>query len=250
MKIALFVTCLTEQYHPRAAQAVVLVLEQLGHEVVFPEAQTCCGQPMFNNGYHDDARDLARHMLEVFEPYETIVTPSGSCAAMVREHFPVLFPEGTAEHAEAVRLATRTYEFVEFLTKVEGFEPDSSELNWEGSATYHYSCHLRGLEIGMAAAELAKQIDGVEYRSLEKVDQCCGFGGTFCLKYPDLSGNMVNEKVECIRATGAATVICNDAGCAMNIEGACRRQKVAVEVKSLAEVIAEGMGLLAREYKP
>ncbi|MFG0251651.1 MAG: heterodisulfide reductase-related iron-sulfur binding cluster, partial [Phycisphaerales bacterium JB038] len=120
-------------------------------------------------------------------------------------------------------------------------------LHWEGSATYHYSCHLRGIGMRDEAAQLADSIDGLDFRSLDKIDQCCGFGGTFCLKYPTISGAMTREKVECVRETGAKTLIVNDPGCAMNLAGACRRQAAQVEVKSLAEILAEGLGLLPKE---
>lgn len=253
MQIALFVTCLADTFLPRHAIAVVKVLEHLGHEVVFPEAQTCCGQPQYNNGYHDEARRLARRMVRVFEPYETIVTPSGSCAAMIRDYYADLFPLGSPERQAARRLAERTCEFVEFLTRVEGIDARDPQalsklgVTWEGSATYHYSCHLRGIGMTDEAARLAEQIDRLTFTPLDKVDQCCGFGGTFCLKYPQLSGAMTREKVECVRQTGATTLIVNDPGCAMNLAGACRRAKLGVEVKSLAEILAEGLGLLPRE---
>jgi L-lactate dehydrogenase complex protein LldE len=247
LQIALFITCLADAFLPRSGKAVVRVLEHLGHEVVFPEAQTCCGQPMFNAGMHHDARALARRMVRVFDGFETVVTPSGSCAAMVREHAPALFPEGSAERAAAEDLARRTFEFVEFLTRVERVDLAALGVRWEGSATYHYSCHGRGIGLRDEAAALARQVDGLDFRPLERVDQCCGFGGAFALKYDDTSGEIVRDKVGCIRDTGAAHVISNDAGCTMNIAGACRRAECDVRFTSLAEIIAEGLGLLDRE---
>lgn len=227
--------------------AVVRVLEHLGHEVIFPERQTCCGQPMYNNGYHDEARKLALQLIDIFRGYSTIVTPSGSCAAMIREYYPSLFEAGSVERKMAEDLGSRTYEFVEFLTRIEKADLSALGVEWKGDVTYHYSCHLRGLGISRECVDLAQQINGLNYTELDKIDQCCGFGGTFCLKYPTISGSMVQDKVECIRRTEAPTVICNDAGCAMNIAGACRRQEVDVELKSLAEIIAEGLGLMDRE---
>lgn len=253
MQIALFVTCLADTFLPRHAIAVVKVLERLGHDVAFPAQQTCCGQPQYNNGYHFEARRLAARMIRVFEPYETIVTPSGSCAAMIRDYYPGLFPLGSDERAASRALAERTYEFVEFLTRVEGIDPHDPQtltrlsVNWEGSATYHYSCHLRGIGMRDEAARLAARIKGLDFAPLDKLDQCCGFGGTFCLKYPQLSGAMTREKIESVRRTEAKTLIVNDPGCAMNLAGACRRHQLDVEVKSLAEILAEGMGLLPRE---
>lgn len=247
MRIALFITCLTDLYTPRAGVAVVKVLRRLGHEVVFPRAQTCCGQPMFNNGYENEARALARRMMRVFAPYECVVTPSGSCAAMIREHYTGLFAPGTDDRAAAESLARRTYEFVEFLSSVERFDPGRFGARWRGSATYHYSCHHRGLGLTDEVTRLAGAIEGLELRELERHDECCGFGGTFCLKYPTVSGAMSADKAECVRRTGAGTLICNDAGCTMTIAGACRRLGVGVEVKSLAEILAEGLGLMDGE---
>ncbi len=253
MQIALFVTCLADTFLPRHAIAVVRVLEHLGHTVVFPSEQTCCGQPQYNNGYHEEARRLAARMVRVFEPYETVVTPSGSCAAMIRDYYVELFPMGSAERRAAQGLADKTYEFVEFLTRVEGIDPRDPKalrergLHWEGGATYHYSCHLRGIGMRDEAAQLAESIEGLDFTPLDKIDQCCGFGGTFCLKYPTISGAMTREKVDCVKATGAKTLIVNDPGCAMNLAGACRRQGVNVDVKSLAEILAEGLGLLPKE---
>ncbi len=246
MKVALFITCLTDNYYPRAGIAVVKVLEHLGHEVEFPAAQTCCGQPMYNNGFHDEARDLARRMIEVFEPFETVVTPSGSCAAMIRDYYPGLFAEGSRERRAAESLAARTFEFVEFLVKRLNIDLPSLDVRWDGTATYHYSCHLRGIGMKDETAQLARQIDGLEFAPLDKTEQCCGFGGTFAMNYPQISGGMVREKVGHIRDTKAHTLICNDAGCSMNIAGACRREGVDIRIRSLAEIIAEGLGLMDR----
>ena len=250
MKVALFITCLTENYYPRVGIAVVKVLEHLGCEVAFPAAQTCCGQPMFNNGFHDDARDLARRMIEVFTDCETVVTPSGSCAAMVRAHYPHLFEPGSVDRRSAEALAKKTFEFVEFLTNVLHVDPVKLGVQWSGTATCHYACHLREIGISDEAARLAKQVEGLDLKPLERAEQCCGFGGTFAVNYPQISGDMVRDKTACIRATKANTLICNEAGCAMNLAGAMRREDVAVEVKSLAEILAEGLGLMERGPSP
>ena len=246
MNVSLFITCLTDTFYPRTGIAVVKVLEHLGCTVDFPAAQTCCGQPLFNNGFEDDARELGKRMIRVFEHSDVVVTPSGSCAAMIRDYYPDLFAGDPAYEHDARRLVEKTYEFVEFLMKV--LEVDLGKLNvrWPGLTTYHYSCHLRGIGVGDEAVKLMDQIEGLEYVPMEKMEQCCGFGGTFALKYPQISGSMVRDKVGCIRDTGAPTVISNDAGCTMNISGSCRREGVAVTFKSLAEVIAEGMGLMEK----
>ena len=244
MRVALFITCLTDTYYPRTGIAVVRVLEKLGCEVHFPQDQTCCGQPMWNNGFADESRTLARHMIEQFADYQYVVTPSGSCAAMIREYYAEMFKDDPDQQARAQALAKKTFEFVEFLTNVLKVDLREHQAKWPGKATYHYSCHLRSLGVTDEAAQLMGQIDGLEYLPLEKADQCCGFGGTFAMKYPQISGSMARDKVDCIAATGAPTVVSNEAGCTMNISGSCRRRDVQVNFKSLAEIIAESMGLM------
>ena len=246
MDVSLFATCLTETLYPRTAIAVVKVLEHLGCKVDFPPRQTCCGQPMWNAGYRDKTKKLAKRMIEVFEQSECVVTPSGSCCAMVREYYPEIFKGDPKWEAPAGRLVAKTCEVVEFLVKVLKVDVKELGVKWSGKATYHYSCHLRGIGITDEVVTLLQQIEGLEYVQLEQMDQCCGFGGLFAVKYPPISGAMVREKVACIAATGAPTVIVNDAGCTMNIEGACRRQNVNVKFVSLAEVIAEGLGLMEK----
>ena len=248
MDVSLFVTCLTDRFYPRAGIAVVKVLEHLGCRVQFPEGQTCCGQPMWNTGFHAEAKTLARRMIGVFESSERVVTPSGSCCAMIREYYPDMFAADAAWAQRARGLADKTYEFVEFLVKVLKVDLQALGVRWPGRATYHYSCHLRG--IGMdtqVVPDLLQQIDQLEYVPLEQVDQCCGFGGMFAVKFPIVSGAMVREKVACIAATGAPVVISNDAGCTMNIAGACQREQVDVKFMSVAELIAEGLGLMETE---
>ena len=247
MTIALFITCLTENFYPRSGIAVVKVLEHLGHRVVFPQAQTCCGQPMYNNGYHDDARDLARRLIQVFDEFETIVTPSASCASMIREYYPSLFKAGTEDRAAAETLAKKTYEFVEYLTRVKNINLRSLGVKWKGSATYHPSCHLRALGMHDEPEQLISQIEGIDLRSLTHREECCGFGGSFAINYPQISAAMVRDKVADIKASGAETLVCNEAGCSMNIAGACRRQGVEIRTMSLAEIIAEGLGLFDSE---
>jgi L-lactate dehydrogenase complex protein LldE len=246
MKVALFITCLTDTFYPRSGIAAVKVLEHLGCEVDFPQQQTCCGQPMYNNGFHDETRELAKRMIEVFRDAEYVVTPSGSCAAMIRDYYADLFHDDPSWETEAKRFAGKVYEFVEFLVKVLKVDLTKSGCEWPGKVTYHYSCHLRGIGITDEAVQVMKQIGKLEYVPLEKADQCCGFGGTFAINYPQISGTMVRDKVNCISKTGAATIISNDAGCTMNISGSCRREKCDIEFKSLAEVIAEGLGLMER----
>ncbi|MBL8763539.1 MAG: (Fe-S)-binding protein [Phycisphaerae bacterium] len=244
MRVSLFIACLNDAFFPRVGIAAVRVLERLGCRVHFPEAQTCCGQPMLNNGHEGDARDLARRFLRAFAGPDPVVTPSGSCAAMIREHFAHLFPVGSTDHHAATGLAARTHEFSEFLTRVRPVDLRALGARMRRRVTYHYSCHLRGLGVTDEALRLLGQIEGVEVLPLEKAEQCCGFGGAFASKYPEISGAMVRDKVACIRATGARDVVSSEPGCTMNIQGACRREGCRAGFLSLPELIAESLGLL------
>lgn len=246
-RVALFVTCLTETFAPRAAIAVVKVLEHLGCVVEFPRDQTCCGQPMYNNGFHSEAAAIARRMIEVFEPFPLVVTPSGSCAAMVRAHFPALLAGDAAWTPRARSLADKAYEFSQFLLDVLRIDLTTLGVRWEGIAAYHPSCHLRSIGMHERAAIPLRQIDGLRLAPLDNADQCCGFGGAFSVKQPELSGALAKDKADAVRRAAAPALVCNDAGCSMNIEGACRRDGVNVRMLTTAEVIAEGLGLLPRE---
>ncbi len=242
MKVSLFVTCLTDLFYPDVAASVVRVLRRLGCRVDFPRDQTCCGQPALNSGCADDFRPVAARMIRIFQDAEVVVTPSGSCCSIVREYFPHTFADDPILHDRAVALAAKTFEFVEFLEKK--LRPDWSrwELEFPAVATYHYSCHLRG--IGMGPDDVARvfsRLRGFEYRPLEKIDQCCGFGGTFAVKYGEISGPMVRDKVACIRRTGADVLVINDGGCTMNIAGACRREGVDIRVLHIAEILDQAM---------
>jgi L-lactate dehydrogenase complex protein LldE len=246
LRIAIFITCLGETFYPRAGIAAVRVLEHLGHRVEFPEAQTCCGQPMLNNGYQREAAALARRMIGIFEGYDAVVTTSGSCAAMVREQFHRVLDGDAAWAGRGDALARRTFEFVEFLTKVVKVDVAALGVRWEGNVTCHTACHLRPLGLADEGEALLRQIQGVRLTALDGGEQCCGFGGLFAVKYPQISGAMVADKVANINKTGCPTVVCSEAGCAMNIEGACRRAGHIPRFISLAEIIAEGLGLLPR----
>jgi L-lactate dehydrogenase complex protein LldE len=241
--VALFITCLTDQFYPQVGVAVTKILERFGCRVQFPQAQTCCGQPFFNNGHPESARELATRFVEIFEPYPYIVTPSGSCAAMVREQYEVLLKDDPAWAHAMHQVVGKTYEFVEFLDKILKVDLSPFKLPAEEPITYHYTCHLRGIGLKDEGVRLLKQIGNVDFRPMEKTDQCCGFGGTFAMKYPAISGAIVEDKVNCIEATHAKTLICNDAGCSMNISGMCHRDGVDVKTKHIAELIAEAMGL-------
>lgn len=241
-RVALFITCLTDQFYPRVGVAVTKILEHFGCTVEFPDAQTCCGQPFFNQGFHDEAGGLAKRWIEIFEPYDYIVTPSGSCCAMVREQFHQLLGKDHAwEHSLGV--SHRTYEFVEFLNNVLKVDLNKLQLPEPESITYHYTCHLRGIGVKDEGVKLLKQIGNVDFRPMDKTDQCCGFGGTFAIKYPAISGAIVEDKVNCVADTKAQTLICNDAGCTMNISGMCHRQGVPTRTVHIAELIADALKL-------
>ncbi|HLO40341.1 MAG TPA: (Fe-S)-binding protein [Phycisphaerales bacterium] len=244
MNVSIFITCLGDSYFPRASIAAVKVLERLGCRVDFPAAQTCCGQPMFNNGFHDDARVLARRMIGVFEHSERVVTVSGSCASMIREYYPGLFAGDEEMRGRAARLAGKTFEFGEFLVRELNVDLAALGARSRGRTTYHYSCHLRGLGVTDEAVRLIGQIGGVEFAPLGGAEQCCGFGGTFATKYPAISGKMARDKAEAIRATCAARIVSSEPGCTMNLAGACRRYGIETEFTSLAELIAESLGLM------
>jgi L-lactate dehydrogenase complex protein LldE len=242
-QVALFVTCLTDQFYPRVGVAVTKILEHFGCDVVFPQEQTCCGQPIYNNGFHPEAKKLAIRQIEIFRPYEYIVSPSGSCCAMVRQHYPELFAGDPKWEAPAKEVCARTFEFVEFLDKVLKVDLTKLSLPKSRKVTYHYTCHLRGLGITDQAVRFARQIQGVDFTPLERTEQCCGFGGTFAVKYPEISGAIVEDKTDCIRKTGADTLICNDAGCTMNISGMCHRRGMNISTVHISELIAEALGL-------
>ncbi len=264
MRVAFFVTCLTDSFYPRAGIAAAKVLEKLGCEVEFPTAQTCCGQPMFNNGYRDQARELAKHFVRVFEPYDVVVTPSASCAATIKHHYHELLGDDPAYGRAVHQLTDKTHEFSGFLTRQLKADLRAYQPTWPGTVTYHYSCHNRG--IGTVSPELAQlsvdgkkycsgeqavlqllaQVQGLTVKLAERSDQCCGFGGTFAMKMPEVSGAMAKDKVQCLAATGASMVVSNEPGCTMNIAGMSRRMNVPLHYLSLAELLAEAMGLLPR----
>lgn len=229
------ITCLGDVLRPGAGKATVRLLRRLGHEIDFPASQTCCGQPFYNSGFFDQARDLARHTIEVFDGAETVVTPSGSCAAMVKLEFPRLFEQDATWHRRAEDLAARTFEFTDFLVNRLGIVDVGAA--YEGRVTYHFACHLRGLGLLTEAETLIRHIRGATYVPLVRQDQCCGFGGSFAVRYPQISGAMVEDKSNCITQTAADAVVSTDAGCLMNIGGRLHRQGREIEVLHLAELL-------------
>ncbi len=251
MRVQFFVTCLSDTFYPRAAVACFRLLEHFGCEVAFNPRQTCCGQPFRNNGFDEQARELARRMMDIFEGSNPVVTPSASCAAMVREQFPQLFIGDETMLERARQMASRTFEITEFLLDKLGFDPAMLPGHDPGSGcepvTVHESCHQRALGRFGRTTALLERVPGLEVRPLADVEQCCGFGGTFAAKFHDLSGPMAGEKVGSIAATGAGTVISSDAGCTLNIAGKCEREGVAVRFRHIAELLAARLGLMDGE---
>ena len=239
MNVSLFVTCLGDLFSPDVGMATVKVLEHFGCTVDFPEDQTCCGQPQYNNGYPGEARTLAERMIRVFKNSQYVVTPSGSCCAMIREHYPLLFKDDKQWENEALEFVAKTYELVEFLTKVLKADVAGLALPTPTAVTYHYTCHTRGLHMNEGPAlNMLKNLGNTTFVPLEKFDQCCGFGGTFAVKYVDISAAILKDKVTCGNATNADVMIVNDAGCAMNIGGACHRYGAHFKPQHLAQLLA------------
>jgi L-lactate dehydrogenase complex protein LldE len=235
MKVSLMITCLGDALFPDVGMATVRLLRRLSVEVDFPPAQTCCGQPHFNSGYHDDARDLARHTIRAFAASERVVTPSGSCAAMVKLEYPELFHGDATWHRRALDLASRTHELSDFLVNVLKLEDVNSRF--DGRVTYHMACHLRGLGLLTEPERLLRKVRGLELVPLERADECCGFGGSFSVRYPDVSGAMVADKAAFIEKAGVDALVATDAGCLMNIAGCLRRRGSKVRTLHLAEVL-------------
>lgn len=230
------VTCLGDALFPEVGVATVRLLRRLGVAVAFPEAQTCCGQPHFNSGYHPEARRLARHTIAAFADAPLVVAPSGSCAAMVKLEYPELFHDDPEWHARSLDLARRTHELSDFLVNV--LKAEDVGARYPGRVTYHLACHLRGLGLMTEPIRLLQRVRALEYVPLERADECCGFGGSFSVRYPAISAAMVNDKCGFIEKTAVDAVVATDAGCLMNVGGCLRRRGTKVKTLHLAEVLA------------
>jgi len=237
IRVALFVTCLVDLFRPTVGFAAVRLLEAAGCTVSVPKAQTCCGQPAYNSGDQADTRAIARQVIDAFEEYDYVVAPSGSCAAMIREHYPALFDDEPETAQRAHRLARRTHELVSFLRDIR--EVDAVDAEYAGFVTYHDSCSgLRELNVKRQPRDLLQSVRGLDLVDLPDAETCCGFGGTFCVKYPEISDRMVTDKAEAIEGTGAGTLLAGDLGCLMNMAGKLKRRGAAVRVRHVAEVLA------------
>jgi L-lactate dehydrogenase complex protein LldE len=246
VKASLFVTCVIDQFYPEVGESTVRVLRRSGVDLDFPKDQTCCGQPAFNSGHWSEARPLARRFLKVFRGDRYIVAPSGSCATMVRVFYDELLHDEPDTRAEAKDLAPRVFELSEFLVDVLGvsdFGLTSDPPAGTVKATYHEACHLRR-ELGVIKQprSLIRGLPGVDLVEMEQAEICCGFGGTFSVKYSDISGAMLQDKVNNIRASGADTVVACDSSCLMQIGGGLEKQDVPVRPLHLAQLLDERLG--------
>jgi L-lactate dehydrogenase complex protein LldE len=233
VRVSLFVTCIVDQVFPKVGMAMADVLERAGCQVEFREAQTCCGQPAFNSGYRDEARTVAEHFLKTFEGAEHVVVPSGSCCSMISHHFAELLPGDKRVHD----LEPRVWEFSEFLLRVLKIEDVGARF--DGAVTYHDSCHaLRELKIKDGPRRLLENVRGLRLVEMEPAEECCGFGGTFAVKFPEISGGMARTKIDAIERTGASTVVSIDSSCLMQIQGALSRAGSKIRTMHLAEVLA------------
>jgi L-lactate dehydrogenase complex protein LldE len=235
--VALFVTCLVDLYRPSVGFAAAKLLEDAGCQVVVPTAQTCCGQPAYNSGDRLDAMAIARQVITAFAGFEYVVAPSGSCAGMIKHHYPALFAGDLQWRLKADDLARRTYELTSFLHDVLQLRVAAT---FDGSVTYHDSCSsLRELGVKAQPRALLAQVEGLELRELQTPEACCGFGGTFCVKYPEVSTEIASRKAADVAATGAGTLLAGDMGCLLNIAGRLQREGKFVRVRHVAEVLAD-----------
>lgn len=237
IRVGLFVTCLVDLFRPSVGFAAVKLLEDAGCHVAVPAAQTCCGQPAYNSGDTADAKAIAADVITAFEGFDYVVAPSGSCAGMLRVHYPALFAGDPVLEPRARALAARTYELISFLTDVRGLR--AVDARFAGRVTYHDSCSgLRELGIRAQPRDLLGSVEGLELAELPEGEACCGFGGTFCVKYPEISNAMVAAKAARVRETGAETLLAGDLGCLLNMAGKLKRDGAAVRVRHVAEVLA------------
>lgn len=237
-RVALLVTCLVDLFRPSVGFAAVKLLEDAGCTVEVPRAQTCCGQPAYNSGDKEDAKAIARQVIATFAGYDYVVVPSGSCGGMVKTHYPELFADDPAMRNKAEELAARTHELVAFLADVRGVSGVAARCRQ--TVTYHDSCSgLRELGVKAQPRKLLESVAGLTLAELPGAEICCGFGGTFAVKYPDISEKMARDKVDDIAATGAGCVLAGDLGCLLQIAGKLSRVGSPVEARHVAEVLAD-----------
>ncbi len=235
--VTLFIQCLVDGIYPEAGEAMVKIFRKLGIDLICPTTQTCCGQPAFNAGYRREAGVAAKRFIDIFETAQVIVCPSGSCVTMVRHHYPQLFEDNDPWLQRARQVAAKTYELTEYLVDVLGVQDVGA--HYEGKITYHDSCHLlRNLRIQSQPRKLLSKVSGAEFIEMHDADRCCGFGGSFAVKYADISSAMVADKVNNIVASGADTVVGCDMGCLMNIQGMLNRVGSDIKIMHIAQILA------------
>ncbi|MGE5672259.1 MAG: (Fe-S)-binding protein [Mycobacterium leprae] len=240
MRVSLFITCLVDHFYPEAGEAMVHLLRRQGVEVAFPAGQTCCGQPVWNTGQHEEARALARHFIEVFEDSEYIVAPSGSCVGHVRYYYPQMFLDDESWRRRAEAVASRTYEFTQFLAGKMGVVDVGA--SFPARAVYHNGCHMtRELRVTEEPVKLLQHVRDLEVIPMDRQDLCCGFGGAFAVKLPEISTAMADEKLHHLSETKADLLIGTDAGCLMQLAGRAQRLGLNLRVMHLAEVLWQGV---------
>ena len=236
-RVGLFVTCLVDLFRPSIGFAAVKLLEQAGCRVEVPRAQTCCGQPAYNSGDRADTRDIARQVIDAFAPYDYVVAPSGSCAGTLRKHYPGLFADNPEMAPRAEAFAAKVHELISFLADVRGMT--AVEAAFPRTVTYHDSCSgLRELGVKQQPRQLLASVDGLELREMQDAEVCCGFGGTFSVKFPEISNAIVGKKARSIGGADAACLLAGDLGCLMNMAGKLAREGRTVEARHVAEVLA------------
>lgn len=235
-RVGLFVTCLVDLLKPEIGFATLRLLEQAGYSVEVP-TQGCCGQPNFNSGDRAGAAEMAAGVIERFSGYDYVVAPSGSCAAMLRVHYPALFETGSEAHSAAVALSDKTHELTAFLHDIAGWR--NSDVRWSASVTYHDGCSgLRELGVREQPRNLLRSIPGLELRELSEPEACCGFGGLFCVKYPEVSARIAEAKTQDVVGSGADFVVSGEPGCLLQVEGRLSRDGAKVRAMHIAEVLA------------
>lgn len=236
-RVALFVTCLVDLFRPSVGFAAIKLMEDAGCTVAVPEAQVCCGQPAYNSGDRKDTAAIARQVIAAFEGYDYVVAPSGSCGGMIRDHYPALFAAEPAWQSRAAALAAKTFELTSFLVDV--LKQDAVAAKLDAKITYHDSCSgLRELGVKQQPRQLLQSVQGLELVEMQTPETCCGFGGTFCVKYGEVSTDIVGRKTADINATGADLLLAGDMGCLLNMAGKLQREGSRVQVRHVAEVLA------------
>ena len=236
-RVALFVTCLVDLFRPTVGFASIKLLEAAGCTVEVPSLQTCCGQPAYNSGDSENAAAIARQVVDAFEGYDYVVAPSGSCGGMISKHYPDLLAADKEYADRARRLAARTFELTQFLVDV--MKQDKVAASLDGTVTYHDSCSsLREMGVKAQPRKLLASVNGLKFKELPDGESCCGFGGTFCVKYPEISNRLVEEKTGNVEKSDADLLLAGDLGCLLNMAGKLKRQGSKVQARHVAEVLA------------